>query len=422
MSKQGKAIVKWVMGFALLTGAVGFVLYRRGRSEEPVVWKTTKVTKGSVEQVVTATGQVNAVVTVQVGSQVSGTIASLGADFNSKVDKGQVIAQLDPTRFKANLEQTQASLKAAQAQVERNRVESEQAKRDHARGQALFEKQVIGAAELEALLAKRDATRVGLVAAQAQVAQARAAVGMARVDLERTTIRAPIAGTVLNRAVDVGQTVAASLQAPVLFTIAQDLTNMEVRAAIDEADVGKLKEGLEARFRVDAYPAEEFVAKIFMVRSQPNVQQNVVSYDAILRVDNPDGKLRPGMTANVRIISERRDSVPRVPNAALRFKPPTDLLVPSGEDEAKAGKGEEKRGGGRKGRTSARVYKPQGNKVTMVRFKPGISDDEFTEVLGDGLREGDEIILDGQGGAMSRSDSSAKGGAAPAKGRAPRFF
>ena len=294
--------------------------------------------------------------------------------------------------------------------------------------------------ELDELKAKYDLTRVEVQSSEAQAAQARAQVGIARVDLERTTIRSPIDGTVLQRAVDVGQTVAASLSAPTIFTIAQDLSKMEVRAAIDEADVGKLREGLEARFSVDAHPGREFVATIFQIRSNPNVTQNVVTYDAILRVDNPDAKLRPGMTASVRIVTEKRENVLRVPNAALRFKPPAEIVLaqtgagggrsgrrrarPPGPRasggggrrrswQARVGGGEGRQarwrrgsqggggegrmggGGGRRGggagagagggagggRQASRVYKAQGEKVVAVPFRPGIADDQFTEVL-----------------------------------------
>jgi HlyD family secretion protein len=412
------------------------------------------------------------VVTVQVGSQVSGIILKLNADFNSKVNEGDIIAQIDPTRFKANLEQAQAAQKNAEAAQARGRVNYEQTKRDYERAKELFERGVMGAADMETTKSKFDLARVELASAEAQVAQSRASVGAARVDLERTTIKAPISGTVLQRAVDVGQTVAASLQAPTLFTIAQDLAKMEVRAAIDEADVGKLKEGLEARFTVDAYPGQEFLATIHQIRSNPNVQQNVVTYDAILRVDNPEGKLRPGMTANVRIVSQRRENVLRVPNAALRFKPPAEMVAAAappgqggggpgagaGTGDGGAGRGPGgggnwmarrgggegrgegrgpgggggpggpgggmRRGGGGGERTSARVYRPDGEKVVTIQFRPGIADDEYTEVLGSRmLREGDEVVVDASGGAQSGSaprptQMPGMGG----RGRGPRLF
>src|SRR2546421_1549909 len=313
MVRGRRRALKWTIFFLLLAGGVTYYVIRRSSADAPVVFRTGKVDRGPVEQIVTATGQLNAVVTVQVGSQISGVIQKLNADFNSHVTEGQIVAQVDPPRFKAAVDQAVASLRNAEAATAKATVDRDHTRRQYDRGKELADKHVIGTQELEDLRSAFELAVVELASAQAQVAQARAMLGAARVDLERTTIRSPISGTVLQRAVDVGQTVAASLQAPTLFTIAQDLSKMEVRAAIDEADVGKLREGLEARFTVDAYPGREFVATIFQIRSNPNVQQNVVTYDAILRVDNVDGKLRPGMTANVRIVSQRRDNVIRVP-------------------------------------------------------------------------------------------------------------
>jgi HlyD family secretion protein len=477
MPRTRNKVIKWsVVGLLIAAGVVYFAV-RRSAADNPVVFKTEKIGRGAVEQVVTATGQLNAVVTVQVGSQVSGIIQKLYADFNSQVKEGQVIAQIDPTRIKANLDQANAALKNAQASTVRARVNHDQAKRNLDRAQALIEKQVIGAAEQEEAKARVELAQVELASSEAQVAQARANVASARVDLERTTIKAPIDGTVLQRAVDVGQTVAASLQAPTIFTIAQDLSKMEVRAAIDEADVGKLREGLDARFTVDAHPGREFVATIHQIRSNPNVQQNVVTYDAILRVDNPEGRLRPGMTANVRIVCERRDNVLRVPNAALRFKPPSEMVLadqsgggPGGAGRPAAagdggaplagGPGGERRrgaggpggggwqgrrgggggpdgmrmgrrggeggggpgaGGGPQGRVFARVYKPAGEKVQTVSFRAGIADDEWTEVIGGRLTQGDEVVVDASGGAIQQAAPRPPGGNAM-RGRGPRLF
>jgi HlyD family secretion protein len=311
--------LKTIVVVVLVGGAIAAAVWaiRRWTADAPVAFKTVRIDRGTIEQSVTATGSVSAVVTVQVGSQISGVIAKLGADFNSRVTEGQIIAQIDPTRFKATLAQADASLKAALAAEARAGVAVRQAKLDRDRAEALVNRQVLGVAELDAARTRYDSARADQAEQSAKVAQARASIGAARVDLERTTIRAPISGLVLQRSVDVGQTVAASLQAPVLFTIAQDLAHMEVHAAIDEADVGKIREGQEATFTVDAYPGETFRAQIFQIRSQPNVQQNVVTYDAVVRFDNPEGKLRPGMTATVRVISMRRENVLRVPNAAL---------------------------------------------------------------------------------------------------------
>jgi HlyD family secretion protein len=478
MTRSRSRFLKGALLTVLLGGGVAYFAIRRAASDGPVTFKTAKLDRGTIEQVVTATGQLNAVVTVQVGSQVSGIISSLGADFNSQVKEGQIVAQIDPTRFKANLEQAQAALKNAEAASARAQVNFEVAKRDYERAQELASKQVIGGAELDTLKGKFDLTRVEKLSAEAGVAQARAQVGIARVDLDRTTIRSPISGTVLQRAVDVGQTVAASLSAPVIFTIAQDLSKMEVRAAIDEADVGKLKEGLEARFTVDAYPGREFVATIFQVRSNPNVTQNVVTYDAILRVDNPDKILRPGMTASVRVVTEKRENVLRIPNAALRFKPNADLVsqaafpgrgdggapnggwgggrwggadggVPGGAGVAAdrvmpeggrrpggggGGMGEGRRGGpggggpgaGRGGaaRTATRVYKQEGEKLVALPFRPGISDEQFTEVLRGPLKEGDELVVEAVGpGAAKEAPRPAAPPGGGQRGRGgPRFF
>jgi HlyD family secretion protein len=286
---RSQARVTRTIVLALLVAGGGAWAWRASRSTAPVTFRTAKIDRGAVEATVTATGALNAVVTVQVGSQVSGIIQKLGADFNSRVKEGQVIAQIDPTRFKANLAQAVAAEKSAEAALTRSEVNVRQAKVELDRARELASRQVIGAADLDAARSKYDQAVADQAAAEAQVGQARASVGVAKVDLEHTTILAPIAGVVLQRAVDVGQTVAASLQAPVLFTIAQDLEKMEVHAAVDEADVGKLHEGQEATFAVDAYPGETFKGTIFQIRSQPTVTQNVVTYDAVLRVSNPDG-------------------------------------------------------------------------------------------------------------------------------------
>jgi HlyD family secretion protein len=462
-SKRSGRSVGTLVVVGVLLGGGGFWAWRRASSTPPVTFRTVKVDRGAVEATVTATGALNAVVTVQVGSQVSGIIQRLGADFNSKVKAGQIVAQIDPTRFRANLAQAEAALKSAEAALVRADVNVRQAKVELERARPLADKQVIGAAELDAAKSKYDQAIADRASAVAQVAQARAAVGVARVDLEHTTIRAPIAGTVLQRSVDVGQTVAASLQAPVLFTIAQDLSRMEVHAAIDEADVGKLHEGQDAAFTVDAYPGETFRGTIFQIRSQPTVTQNVVTYDAILRVENPDGKLRPGMTASVRAVAQRHDGVLRLPNSALRFRPTTDLIAdkapegrgggaggggssetgagsgvtaargPRGGDAPKGDlprgdltRGESPRGDLPKGEPTraappsgrwAKAYEARGAKVVPVRFKPGIADDEYTEILQGGLVEGDEVVIEA---TVAGAAASPAGGAA--RGRGPRMY
>jgi len=447
MARSKARILRTLVLAALVVGG-GVWAWRASRTPAPVTFRTARVDRGTVEATVTATGALNAVVTVQVGSQVSGTISKLGADFNSRVKEGQVIAQIDPTRFKANLDQAVASEKLAEAALAHAQVAVRQAKVELDRTRELAQRQVVGAADLDAAKTKYDSAVADVAASEAQLGQARASVGVARVDYEHTTIRAPISGVVLQRAVDVGQTVAASLQAPVLFTIAQDLEKMEVHAAVDEADVGKLKEGQEATFAVDAYPGETFKGTIFQIRSQPTVTQNVVTYDAVLRVANLDGKLRPGMTATVRAVAQRHDGVLRVPSAALRFRPAPELVEkqPGAPGQGQAGapaggpvaaQGGERRGGGERGPRGGggggggggkgsrdgqgrwtKVYAPKGNQVAAVRFKPGIADDEFTEVLSGDVHEGDEVVLDATGGPQASSPASSSS----TRGRGPRFF
>jgi HlyD family secretion protein len=322
-----------------------------------------KVEKGDIAQVVQATGTINAVTTVQVGSQVSGNIAQILADFNSHVKKGQVIAQIDPAIFRAQLQQAQADLEnaqanvvglgaqietqranvlAAKANVDKTQAQLNDAKLQFARAQDLFTQGIVSAAQRDTAQATYDAAVASLHQAQAQseqaqaalkstiaqleqakaqVSQRRAATEMARVNLEHTTITAPIDGTVIARNVDVGQTVAASLQAPTLFVIAQDLTKMLVYAKTDESDVGKIKVGATATFRVDSFPREVFRGAVNQVRMNATTIQNVVTYDTIIEFDNPDQKLFPGMTAYVSIPVAWENEVVKVPNGALRFKP-----------------------------------------------------------------------------------------------------
>jgi HlyD family secretion protein len=346
----------------------GFLTYNRPRIE----YYTRAVDRGPIEQVVSATGTINAVTTVQVGSQVSGNIAAIHVDFNSKVTKGQVIAQIDPSNLKtrllqaeADLENARANVKSLEAQietqkadvlaskagVERSRAQAKEAELQLKRTKELAEQGIMSTAQLDTAQTNYDAAAANFGVAEAQLQQAQsrlkamqaqadqaraqvrqraAAAEMARVDLGHTTIYAPIDGTVIARNVDVGQTVAASLQAPTLFIIAQDLTKMLVYAKTDEADVGKIRVGATARFRVDSFPRQEFRGKVSQVRMNATTVQNVVTYDTIIEFDNYGQRLFPGMTAYVTIPIESVDEAMRVPNGALRFKP--DMT----EDEIKA--------------------------------------------------------------------------------------
>jgi len=347
---------------ALVLGAaaaVGWVATRGGTT--PAKYRLATVERGPLQSVVAASGTLNAVTTVQVGSQISGQISEIAADFNTPVKKGQVIARIDPSSFELRVQQARADLDAArsavmvarstlaaqQAELARVQVQLAEAERDHQRKKLLVEKNFLSAAELDKARTVLEATReqrraveaqirvveAQVASAQAAVAQREALLRQAEVDLERTYIRAPVDGTVILRNVDAGQTVAASLQAPVLFTIARDLRDMQVEAAIDEADVGRLRVGQRATFTVDAFPGRRYEGEIRQIRKAPQSLQNVVSYTVVISASNPDLSLLPGMTANVRVVTDRRDDVLRIPNAALRFRPPADAPESRAADE-----------------------------------------------------------------------------------------
>jgi HlyD family secretion protein len=350
---------------ALAAGGWYWLQSRDGNGE--VKYRVAKVERGPMAAVVVASGTLNAVKTVQVGSQISGQVKEIFADFNTAVKQDQVIARIDPATFELRVNQARADLDAAagavavarsglvaqQAEVGRVRVLLADAQRDYERKKSLVDKKFLSAAEADKALTVLDSTREQLKAmlaqikvSESQVTSARAAVKQresllkqAEVDLERTIIRAPVDGTVILRNVDAGQTVAASLQAPVLFTIAQDLRDMQVEAAIDEADVGRLRVGMAANFAVDAFPRRSFTGQIVQIRKSPLNVQNVVSYTVVISAANPDQALLPGMTANVRIAVENRASALKVPNAALRWRPAgaVDAKAPNDAPAQQAG-------------------------------------------------------------------------------------
>ena len=326
----------WVGGAAL--AVVLFAAF--GLSRKPAVqYFTTPVGHGDIRDVVEATGTINAVTTVQVGSQVSGTILRLSADFNSRVKKGQVIAEIDPSIFQGNvlqaradLENARANLAAARANLEKAKASAVQTKADFERNLALAKEGVTSQQQLdlaratsESADASVDAQQATITQAQAQVSQRAAALQVAQTNLSHTIIKAPIDGVVVARTVDVGQTVAASLQAPTLFTIAQDLTKMQVYTKTDESDVGQIRAGQKVTFKVDAFPRDSFEGRVSQVRMNATAVQNVVTYDTVIDFDNPDTKLFPGMTAYVSIPVAAVQNVVKLPNGALRFKP--DMTV-----------------------------------------------------------------------------------------------
>lgn len=312
-------------------GGGGFAYYKyRKAPVEPTI-STAAVTRGDIADTVGATGTLQAVTTVQVGTQVSGIVQDLYADFNTLVKKGQVIARLDPSTIQTQIEQARANLVRAQADLERLKVASDDAVNKLKRARELSNRQLIPATDLETAEVTARAAEAQIRSAEASIAQSQASLRQNEVNLEHTIITAPIDGLVISRNVDRGQTVAASMQAPTLFVLAADLTKMQVVANLDESDVGRIRPGQSVRFHVDAYPTEEFTGKVTQVRLQPIVQQNVVTYATVIDVPNPELKLKPGMTANVNVEIARRTNVVRVPNAALRFRPTNEIFAALGQ-------------------------------------------------------------------------------------------
>jgi HlyD family secretion protein len=396
---------------ALVVVTVRAISARRADDVPQVV--TDAVTRGSIVSVVAASGTVEAVTTVQVGSQISGSVQALYADFNSVVKKGQVIARLDPSLVQSDIDQARASVIRAEAEVERLQVALLDAQTKANRARELADRQLIPAVDLEAADVTQQSAAAQLRSARAQVTQARAALAQEEVNLSKTVIRSPIDGIVIARDVDVGQTVAASLQAPTLFSIAADLSELQVKASIDESDLGQIKEGQPATFTVDAYPRDVFTGRIKQIRLNPVIEQNVVTYAAIITAPNPGLKLRPGMTANVTVETARRDDVLRVPAAALRFKPTSELLTALGPGKIETGTNQP---GGRDVNT---VWVAD-DTLHPVGVRVGATDGTFTEVESDQLREGARIATRAVDAAAASRPATATGN--PLMGTTPRRF
>ena len=391
-SKGGISLGKLVLIAVLLAGC--------NRRQAPG-YRTDVVTRGPVSEVVNATGGVSAIMTVNVGSQVSGIVDRLYVDFNSVVKKAQLLASLDPRLFQAQLEKAEASLASAKANVEKAQAAYNDSVRIALRQRELRQQGLISQAELDTAVASGDQNAAALSAAKASVLQAKADRDMAATNLAFTRIASPIDGIVVLRSVDVGQTVAAAFQAPTLFLIANDLTKMQILANVDEADVGKVHVGLEARFTVDAYPGETFSGIIRDVRQAPTTIQNVVTYPAVIDAPNPDRKLRQGMTASVTITTSRKDDVLRIPNAALRWTPGDAALhetlqrqgvPPQARSASAAARGA--RDGGQQAGRAGRVYKVKYGKPVPVFVRVGFSDGQRTELI-EGLADGDRVIVGG---------------------------
>lgn len=360
----------------LLGAAGGGWWYYKGRKPAAAEYNTEALGKGDITQIVTATGSLKPVVNVTVGSQISGTISKLNADFNSAVKEGQVLATLDPATFEAIVLQGEGELANAKATLELAEITAR-------RKEELVKQNAGTQADL-------DTARASLRQAQAGVRIKEGSLKRAEVDLSRCTIYSPIDGTVIARSVDIGQTVAAALSSPNLFTIANDMTSMQISAAVSEADIGNVAEGQAVEFTVDAFPYTPFTGKVEQIRNSPVTVQNVVTYDVLVAVANPELKLKPGMTANVSIVVAQRKGALRVPNSALRFRPPEPPSAAVNGAESRP------RGGGRpqKGaRPDRKVHllKPGSPTPEPVAVKLGISDNIYTEVLG-GLEEGATLV------------------------------
>jgi HlyD family secretion protein len=313
---------------AVAAAAASYYNWSMREDRQAPAYRFAKVERGPLTATVAASGTLNPVTSVQVGTQVSGQIKELLVDFNSPVKAGQLIARIDPETFQYRVRQNEADVEAARAAAARAQVALANAQRDLARTKELVQREFVSPADLDRAQAQFDLARAELNNAQAVVAQRAAQLASARVDLGRTEIRAPVDGVVIKRSVDVGQTVAASLQAPELFVIARDLRDMQVETSIDEADVGRIRAGQRATFTVDAFPGRTFAGEVRQVRKSAQTVQNVVTYTVLVSAANPDGHLMPGMTANVRIVTDTRESALKVANAALRFRPPGESATP----------------------------------------------------------------------------------------------
>ena len=402
-NKSRKRWVKWVIVLVIVgAGAGGGLWYwRNGRASE-AQYQTAAVTSGKLVQAVTATGQLNPVTNVTVGSQISGIISHLYADWNSEVTNGQIVALIDPAVYQANVQQARGDLGNAKAALELAQVNARRAKE-------LFDSKLIPQSDYDTAMANLDQ-------GEATVLNKQAAVTNAQVNLDRCTIASPVDGVVISRNVDVGQTVAASLSAPTLFQIANDLTKMQIDANVAEADIGGVEEGQNVDFTVDAFPYRTFHGKVVQIRNSPITVQNVVTYDTVIGVSNPDLKLRPGMTANVSILIAQQDNALQIPNAALRFRPPETAKAVSSSKPPGAAGGGGRSGGGPggqpKGGRTRTVYVLKDNKPQSVQIKTGITDGILTEVT-EGLKEGDKVVTGAtvaSAGAGAQSSNPFSGG------------
>lgn len=429
-------IKRWlpkIVALLLVAGAAAFLVIKKpwAKGPTPITYQTVPVTKGNIAAQVTANGTLSARSTVLVGAQVSGRVVDLFADFNDVVKKGQVIAKLDEQVLQAQIDQMMASVALASANVNKAQVALDDADRQLKRQKTLQSEQLVAGATVESAQVAYDTAKAALVAARAQAAQAQANLSQAKLNLSYATIYSPVDGIVLSRAVDKGQTVAASLSAPTLFTIAEDLSRMQIDTAVSESDVGRLVEGMKAQFNVDAFPGKTFEGVVRQVRNAPTTTQGVVTYDAVIDVDNTEKQLRPGMTANVTFVLAQVADTVKIPNAALRFKPTREQMMAmrGGEGRGSGGghRGSGARGGGgsgapggdgsgkpdvvsgASGSTKMRDFgdKKPVWKLTaegtpkMVLVKPGLTDGSTTQMVEGDLQPGDQLVTEISGVAAT---------------------
>jgi HlyD family secretion protein len=408
-----KIIISSVIGIIIIVAILYFTVFKNG-SSNGLVYLKEKVDRGDIEALVDTTGEINPVTIVEVGSQVSGEIAEIYVDFNSTVKKGQIIAKLNPDLFQTSVNQREANYLSAQASVEKAEVSLQNAKKQMDRTLELFEKDLVSTEEKETVEANYFNAKADLQQAEASLEQSKSQLESAKVDLSHTIIRSPIDGVVISRDYNVGQTVAASYQAPTLFQIANDLSKMQVECEVDEADIGRVKEGQNVRFTVDAFPNEEFQGMVRQVRYSAVVESNVVTYPTIVDVENPELKLRPGMTATVSIIVGEARNTLRVPNAALRFSPSQEVMM---EIFAEMRKAKQAQGGANpqtkksssgvpiqkmgfgmaqnRGNNMASVWTEDENgKLKILFIRTGVTDNVYTEIKSDNLKEDQEVIVD----------------------------
>ena len=381
---------------SVLLAVGGYAYWRRGQGAAQGAYVTEPIERGSIASIVTATGTVNPVTTVQVGTYVSGPIQAIYVDFNSPVKKGQLVAKIDPAPFQVKVLQAEADVANNRAKVEKDRADLELKRLTLDRNRELLKKNLISQNDVDTAKSNYDQAVAQLALDRASIKQSEASLQEARINLAYTDIRSPVDGVVVSRNVDVGQTVAASFQTPTLFLIAQDLTKMQVHTNVSESDIGSVSQRQPASFTVDAYPGKAFSGTVAQVRNAPITVQNVVTYDVVIAVDNANLELKPGMTANVNITTAQRDDVLKIPLRAVRFNPEHK---PGAEPTQTQDGSEAASRRARRGVSTVWLVQPDGS-LQKVDVKLGIRNDQYAELLSDHLSSGDQLVV-----AFRRSDS-----------------